>query len=84
MAASLELTLLGDKDTTVASASTQNAEAHNAYLQGHFYFARRNVEDYRKAISFFDQAIRLDPDYALAYAERAEAWTFIGDLNPGA
>jgi TolB-like protein len=81
VAASLELTLLG-KDTTAVNASTQNVEAHNAYLQGHFYFARRNVEDYRKAISFFDQAIRLDPDYALAYAERAEAWTFIGDLNP--
>jgi TolB-like protein len=80
VAASLELTLLG-KDTTAANASTQNVEAHNAYLQGHFYFARRNVEDYRKAISFFDQAIRLDPDYALAYAERAEAWTWIGDLN---
>ena len=82
VAASLELTLLGNKDTTAASASTQNADAHNAYLQGHFYFARRNVEDYRKAISFFDQAIRIDPDYGLAYAERAEAWTFIGDLNP--
>jgi serine/threonine-protein kinase len=82
VAASLELTLLGDKGTTAVSAATQNAEAHNAYLQGHFYFARRNVEDYRKAISFFDEAIRIDPDYALAYAERAEAWTFIGDLNP--
>jgi len=82
VAASLELTLLGNKDTTAASASTENADAHNAYLQGHFYFARRNVEDYRKAISFFDEAIRIDPDYALAYAERAEAWTFIGDLNP--
>jgi len=82
VAASLELTLLGTKDTAAVNASTQNAEAHNAYLQGHFYFARRNVEDYRKAISFFDQGIRLDPDYALAYAERAEAWTFIGDLNP--
>src|SRR5437763_4358811 len=81
VAASLELTLLGSRDTTAANASTQNAEAHNAYLQGHFYFARRNVEDYRKAISFFDQAIRLDPDYALAYAERSEAWTWIGDLS---
>ena len=81
VAASLELTLLG-KDATAATASTQSVEAHNAYLQGHFYFLRRNVEDYRRAISFFDQAIRLDPDYALAYAERAEAWTFIGDLNP--
>ena len=82
VAASLELTLLGTKDAPAASASTQNADAHNAYLQGHFYFARRNVEDYRKAISFFDEAIRIDPDYALAYAERAEAWTFIGDLSP--
>jgi len=81
VAASLELTLLGSKDTTATSASTQNVQAHNAYLQGHFYFARRNVEDYRKAVGFFDKAIRIDPDYALAYAERAEAWTFIGDLS---
>ena len=56
-------------------------EAHNAYLQGHFYFQRRNLEDYRKAVSYFDEAIRLDPDYALAYAERSEAWSFIGDLT---
>ena len=56
-------------------------EAHNAYLQGHFYFERRNLEDYRKAVGFFDQAIRFDSDYALAYAERSEAWTWIGDLS---
>ena len=48
-----------------------------------FLFSRRNVEDFRKAVSYFDEAIRLDPDYALAYAERSEAWSFIGDLNPG-
>jgi len=81
VAASLELTLLGIKDAVATNASTKSVEAHNAYLQGHFYFARRNVEDYRKASTFFDQATRLDPDYALAYAERSEAWTFIGDLN---
>ncbi len=59
----------------------KNVEAHNAYLQGHFHFQRRNLEDYRKAVDYFDHAIRLDPDYALAYAERSEAWTFIGDLT---
>jgi TolB-like protein len=80
VAASLELTLLG-KDTTAANASTQSTEAHNAYLQGHFHFQRRNIEDFRKAVSYFDEAIRLDPDYALAYAERSEAWSFIGDLT---
>ena len=81
VAASLELTLLGTKNAAATNASTKSVEAHNAYLQGHFYFARRNVGDYRKAVDFFDQAIRLDPDYALAYAERSEAWTFIADLS---
>src|SRR5437879_5879991 len=83
VATSLELTLRGAKDSVVANASTASVEAHNAYLQGHFYFVRRNLDDYRKAVGFFDQAIRIDPDYALAYAERSEAWTFIGDLAIG-
>ena len=81
VAESLKVTLLGPDERLSAISATKNTEAHNAYLQGHFYFARRNLEDYRKAISLFDQAIRLDPDYALAYAERSEAWTFIGDLS---
>src|SRR5213595_1570675 len=54
VATSLELTLLGAKDPAT-SASTKSVEAHNAYLQGHFYFARRNVDDYRKAVAFFDE-----------------------------
>jgi TolB-like protein/Flp pilus assembly protein TadD len=81
VAASLKLTLLGAENRSATKNATENVEAHTAYLQGHFYFQRRNLEDYRKAVSFFDQATRLDPDYALAYAERSEAWTFIGDLT---
>jgi TolB-like protein/Flp pilus assembly protein TadD len=81
VATSLELTLLGTEDGSAQKASTKSMEAHNAYLQGHFYFQRRNLEDYRKAVGFFDQAIRFDSDYALAYAERSEAWAWIGDLS---
>ena len=81
VATSLELTLLGTEDRSAKKASTKSMEAHNAYLQGHFYFQRRNLEDYRKAVDFFDQAIRFDSDYALAYAERSEAWAWIGDLT---
>ena len=81
VAASLELTLLGGDDKSASNSSTKSVEAHNAYLQGHFYFARRNQEDYRKAVGFFDQAIKLDPDYSLAYAERSEAWTWIADQS---
>src|SRR6266478_5274797 len=80
VAESLRVTLLGSEEKATQMA-TDSVEAHNAYLQGHFYSVRRNTEDYRKAIDYFDQAIQLDPNYALAYAERSEVWTVMGDLT---
>ena len=81
VATSLELTLLGTEDDSAKNVATESVEAHNAYLQGHFYFQRRNLQGYLEAVSFFDEAIRLDPGYALAYAERSQAWTWVGDLS---
>src|SRR5438045_4828547 len=78
VAESLKVTLLGSNEKSAQMASN-SVQAHNAYLQAHFHFQRRNLEDYRKAITYFDQAIQFDPNYALAYAERAEVWTMIGD-----
>jgi TolB-like protein len=80
VADSLKVTLLGS-DEKSSQMATNSVEAHNAYLQGHFHSERRNVEDLRKAITYFDRAIELDPNYALAYAERAEVWTIIGDVT---
>jgi TolB-like protein len=79
VASSLKVTLLGGDEH--AKSATQNAEAHNAYLLGHYYLQRRNLEDYRKAVAHFDEATRLDPGYALPYAERSETKTLIGDLT---
>jgi len=81
VASSLKVTLLGLDERSSAKPATKNTEAHNAYLLGHYHFQRRNLEDHRKAVAHFDEAIRLDPDYALAYAERSEARTLIGDLS---
>jgi len=81
VSSSLKLTLLGGEGISAKNAATKSVQAHNAYLQGHFYFERRNLDDYRKSVGFLGQAISLDPDYALAYAERSEAWTWIGDLS---
>jgi serine/threonine-protein kinase len=81
VADSLKVTLLGTDSRSGQASATDNAEAHNAYLQGHFHLVRRNVEDFRKAISYYDEAIQFDPNYALAYAERAEAWAFLGDFT---
>lgn len=80
VAESLRVTLLGSEEKST-QMTTNSVEAHNAYLQAHFHFQRRNLEDYRRAITYYDRAIELDPNYALAYAERSEAWTIIGDLT---
>src|SRR5438876_1886747 len=74
VAKDLEVALLGANGqaaqlTTAATPSNQNVEAYNALLQGNFYFNRVTAEDYRKAIGYYEEAIRLDPHYALAYAK---------------
>ena len=59
-----------------ASAATQDERppsgslvAYNALLQGRFYSHRATASDLRKAIGFFTEATRIDPRYALAWAE---------------
>jgi serine/threonine-protein kinase len=81
VASSLKVTLLGSDERSSTKPATGNTEAHNAYLLGHYHRQRGNLEDYRKAVGYFDEAIRRDRDYALAYAERSEAFTLIGDFS---
>src|SRR5207237_4238004 len=74
VAKQLKVALLGNNGqaaqlTTAATPSNQNVEAYNALLQGNFYFNRVTAKDYRKAIGYYEEAIRLDPRYALAYAK---------------
>ena len=78
VAKQLKVALLGNNGqaaqlTTAATPSNQNVEAYNALLQGNFYANRRTAEDMRKAIGYYEEAIRLDPRYALAYAKLAIA-----------
>jgi serine/threonine protein kinase/Tfp pilus assembly protein PilF len=73
VAGSLRVTLLGER---APSSRGTNIEAYNAYLQGKYFFARYDQEDVDKAISCYEQAVRLDPNYALAWASLAEARSF--------
>lgn len=55
-------------------AGTRDLEAYNAYLRGRFYANKGTVEDLHKAIPYFEDAIRRDPSFALAYAGLADAY----------
>ena len=72
VAKQLKVALLGNNGQAAqlaAAATPQNIEAYNALLQGNFHFYLRTADDFRKAIGYYEEAIRLDPRYALAYAK---------------
>ena len=50
-------------------------EAHEAYLRGRYYWNKRIPDSLRKSQELFHEAIRKDPDYALAYAGLADSYT---------
>jgi TolB-like protein/DNA-binding winged helix-turn-helix (wHTH) protein/Tfp pilus assembly protein PilF len=51
------------------------ADVYDLYLRGRFFFNRRTQEDMTRATSLLAEAVRLDPDYAAAYAGLADAYS---------
>ncbi len=56
-----------------AKRGTTNEEAYRLYLQGIYLNDKRTTSNSRKAVEAFEQAIRLDPNYARAWAGKAHA-----------
>ncbi|MCJ7558414.1 MAG: tetratricopeptide repeat protein [Gammaproteobacteria bacterium] len=64
----LELTLLGSPGTQEADPLFKNADAHTAYLNGMHLYNTGEPENFLKAIPYFEEAVRLVPNSALAWA----------------
>src|SRR5262245_39271005 len=74
IAQKLQIKLAGNETKGIAKHYTDNNEAYQLYLKGRFYFARRTEADIRRSIELYQQAIKLDPNFALAYVGVAEAY----------
>jgi adenylate cyclase len=70
----LRTKLTGVDAAKVEKGYTANPEAYKLYLQGRFNWNKRNEPAIKKSIEYFNQAIALDPSYALAYAGLADSW----------
>jgi adenylate cyclase len=62
-----------DEQRQISSRPTENTAAYEAYLMGKHLLAKRTIPAMQKSAEFFQQAITLDPDYALAYVGLADA-----------
>ena len=82
VATALEVTLLGDLSAKIESGGTHNPAAFDAYLRASKTYEFANTaKEVEAAIAGFSQAIRLDPQYALAFAGRSmaliyHAWSY--------
>jgi len=73
--AALAVKLTTGEREHVARKETANVAAYDALLQGREYVHRLTPEDFAKALSYFEKAIQLDPNYAKAYAALAGAYS---------
>ena len=69
--------LTGVEQTRMKMMYTASPEAYQLYLKGRFYWNKRTPADFQKAITFFQQAIDQDPNYALAYSGLADTYALL-------
>jgi len=69
----LALKLTGEDMQRLTKRYTQNTEAYQLYVKGAFYRDKLNEEGLKRAVQYFEQAIKVDPNYAQAYAGLSSA-----------
>ena len=82
----LRLRLNGEEKQRLNKRFTVSSEAYQDYVHGRYYWNRRTIEGFKKAIDYFERAIEKDPTYALAYSGLADCYSTRGlrefDLPP--
>ena len=77
IATEIQIKVTTQENISSAGARPINPEAHEAYLKGRYFWNKRTGEGVRKGIEYFEQAIRIDPNYAVAYAGLAESYVVL-------
>jgi serine/threonine protein kinase/tetratricopeptide (TPR) repeat protein len=72
----LRLRLSGESKDRLARAYTADPQAYELYLKGRYAWEKWSLEGAKQAVGFFEEAIREDPKYALAYAGLADVMLF--------
>src|SRR5258708_3405665 len=74
----IRINLSKEDKERLAQKPSVSPEAYEDYLKGRYYWNKRSGEGFEKAIGYFEEATRKDPQYALAYAGLADCYGIIG------
>ena len=73
----LQIQLTPERQRSLVKRYTDNPDAYNAYLKGRYHWNNRPLGT-PKAIEYFEQAISIDPEYAMAYTGLADCYSHLG------
>ncbi len=76
----LRVKLGGEGTRVLAKKPTENPEAHRLYLLGRYQFAKYTQTGWNNAIRYYEQALRIDPAFALAYCGLADNYAYMGSV----
>ena len=74
----IRINLSPEDKQRLAKNPSVSPDAYEDYLKGRYYWNRRSADGFTKAIGYFEDATRRDPQYALAYAGLADCYGIIG------
>ena len=74
----IRINLTPEDKERLAKNPSVSPEAYEEYLKGRYYWNKRSGDGFAKAIQYFENATRKDPQYALAYAGLADCYGIIG------
>src|ERR1700704_5129275 len=76
----LQIKLDVEAARALAKKSTENPEAHRLYLLGRYEFGKYSEAGWTTSIRYYEQALKLDPNYALAYCGLADTYAYMGGV----
>ncbi|MGH9881230.1 MAG: winged helix-turn-helix domain-containing protein, partial [Pyrinomonadaceae bacterium] len=74
VAAASVLSVSKEQRELLAKRYTRNVDAYHLYLKGRYFWNKRTAEGLQRSLDYFQQAIEIDPTFALAYAGLADAY----------
>jgi len=81
ISANLRLRVSRSHKKRLRKPHTMNGQAYQLYLKGRYFWNKRTADDASRGIDHFQQALDLDPQFALAYAGIADCQTMLGDVG---
>lgn len=81
ISAALKVRLASGELGRLRGKATEDIGAYTLYLKGRYFWNERTEEGNKKALKYFEQAVRIDPTFAMAYSGLSDCYNISSDYH---